>query len=70
MAAAAGENWWRRTLAIGFLSFGALGLVGCDDAGTGGADAPAGDAATDAIEDEATPDGEGPREGESPAEQN
>ncbi|MFI7496663.1 hypothetical protein ACH9D2_18335 [Kocuria sp. M4R2S49] len=66
MAAAAGENWWRRTLAIGFLSFAALGLAGCDESGSGGEEnmeqeAPAGE--------EETPDGEGPREGEGPAEQ-
>ncbi|MFI7742829.1 hypothetical protein [Kocuria rhizosphaericola] len=66
MAAAAGENWWRRTLAIGFLSFAALGLAGCDESGSGGEEnmeqeAPAGE--------EETADGEGPREGEGPAEQ-
>lgn len=80
MAAAAGENWWRRMLAIGFLSFAALGLAGCDDSGSGGEEsteqeAPAGGEetaggeATDAIEDNATTQGESPTEGEIPAEQ-
>ncbi|MFF0991305.1 hypothetical protein [Kocuria nitroreducens] len=80
MAAAAGEAWWRRMLAIGFLSFAALGLAGCDDSGSGGEEnteqeAPAGgeetagDEATDAIEDDASTQGEGPTEGEHPAEE-
>ncbi len=74
MAAAAGENWWRRMLAIGFLSFAALGLAGCDDSGSGGEEsteqeAPAGDEATDAIEEESTTGPISPTEGEGPAEQ-
>lgn len=80
MVAAAGENWWRRTLAIGFLSFAALGLAGCDDSESGGEEnteqeAPAGgeetaeDEATDAIEDDAETEGESPTEGEAPLEQ-
>lgn len=80
MAAAAGENWWRRTLAIGFLSFAALGLAGCDDSGSGGEEsteqgAPAGgeetagDEATDATEEESTTGPISPTEGEGPAEQ-
>lgn len=80
MAAAAGENWWRRVLAIGFLSFAALGLVGCDNSGSGGEDsteqeAPAGgeetaeDEATDAIEEQSTTGPISPTEGEGPGEQ-
>lgn len=80
MSAAAGENWWRRALAIGFLSFAALGLAGCDDTGSGGEEtteqeAPAGgeetagDEATDAIEEESTTGPISPTEGEGPMEQ-
>ncbi len=80
MSAAAGENWWRRTLAIGFLSFATLGLAGCDDSGTGGEEsteqeAPAGgeetagDEATDATEEKSTTGPISPTEGEGPAEQ-
>jgi hypothetical protein len=79
MAAAAGDNRWRRTLAIGFLSFAALGLAGCDDPGPGeetteqeapaGGEETAGDEATDAIEEDAETEGESPTEGEGPAEQ-
>ena len=80
MAAAADENRWRRMLAIGFLSFAALGLAGCDDSGSGGEEtteqeAPADgeetadDEATDAIEEDAETEGESPTEGEGPAEQ-
>ncbi|MEX5257441.1 hypothetical protein [Kocuria arenosa] len=79
MAAAAGENWWRRTLAIGFLSFAALGLAGCDNSGSGGEEsteqeAPAEgeetaeDEATDATEEESTTGPISPTEGEGPAE--
>jgi hypothetical protein len=80
MTAAAGESWWRRTLAIGFLSFAALGLAGCDDPESGGEEgteqeAPAGgeetaeDEATDATEEENTTGPISPTEGEGPMEQ-
>ncbi|MEX5297410.1 hypothetical protein RCG67_01360 [Kocuria sp. CPCC 205292] len=83
MAAAADETWWRRMLAIGFLSFAALGLAGCDESGSSGGEgteqeAPAGGSEggddeggedDGAGDDGSTPEGEGPTEGEHPAEQ-
>ncbi|MEX5296349.1 hypothetical protein QYM41_13810 [Kocuria sp. CPCC 205268] len=63
---AAEQSRWRRLLAIGVLSFAALGVAGCDETGSGGEEGTEQEAPA---EGETAPEGESPTEGEGPAEQ-
>lgn len=73
MAAEADKAWLRRALAIGLLSFGALGVVGCDNTETGETEeveqeATTEEGATEEADDQATGEDISPTQGEHPAE--
>ena len=73
MVAAADANRWRKALAIGILSFAALGVAGCDDSESAGSDQgeeqqTPGSSGSPTAGDDATSDDMSPTEGEGPAE--
>ena len=73
MVAAADANRWRKALAIGILSFAALGVAGCDDSESAGSDQgeeqqTPGSSGSPTACDDATSDDMSPTEGEGPAE--